>query len=400
MSFGIDNRDPGWWLPKSGKGSQGGYGLLGDAIRGLSDSQDSAARFSRDLYNAGGGVLGYLLGNKNLNRLGDNMLGGVRSATGRPRLGRPQARAVEDETDRRASSALRGQGRGKPSANISGTVRGQLEAPQQRDLAYFLSQAESMMGGGPDYSALRAALTNNAADVDARLSAMYRALENSVDADTEKIGGFYSEANDAVSKSAEQAANNIQQGYEAAQQSQNDELARLGIQDAAAQNTAAAGDQGFQMGQAARSGQVSQNLNTGLSANAKTFNTNMANAAGFEGAEARGFNQRNLASALGELSARESETSAQRRQAAMDMAIQMLQQDQESGQLSIDDRIALERLALDQRKFAADQGAASQASADDRQANARRVALSLIDAGKTTEEIQQILQEWAAAGLI
>lgn len=102
----------------------------------------------------------------------------------------------------------------------------------------FEQWAAGEMGGGggggrPDLSAYRAALTNQANQINAQIQAMYRALGEEAAANLGRIQNVYGGAQAGVGDVYGSATQNIQQAFGSAQQQAADQLARLGIEAAA-----------------------------------------------------------------------------------------------------------------------------------------------------------------------
>ena len=90
-------------------------------------------------------------------------------------------------------------------------------------------------GGRPDLSAYRAALTDQANQINAQIQAMYRALGDEAAANLGRIQDVYGGAQTGVGNIYGSATENIGQAYGSAQQQAADQMARLGIEAAAPQ---------------------------------------------------------------------------------------------------------------------------------------------------------------------
>lgn len=93
-------------------------------------------------------------------------------------------------------------------------------------------------GGGavrPDYSAYRAALTDQAQQLNAQIQAMYNQLAEQAGANVGRIQDIYSGATAGIEAGYGSAAENVAQAYQSAQQQAADQMARLGIEEAAGQ---------------------------------------------------------------------------------------------------------------------------------------------------------------------
>lgn len=166
-----------------------------------------------------------------------------------------------------------------------------------------------------DYNALRDNARQRAASSDAQLAAMYQQLQNQYQGDLPTVQGQFDSAIQSTGASADDAAKQIQQGYDSARAAQSAQLAALGIQDAAGNLAAmggnAAGDQAAQVGnvlqnKAANLGQ----LNTGR-ADATQYQNGLASSAALEGAQQRGSIQQQLNDLLAQYDTQESQQNAQ-----------------------------------------------------------------------------------------
>lgn len=97
----------------------------------------------------------------------------------------------------------------------------------------WLAQANALLGGGPDYNAYRAALTDQTAELNARIQAMYNQLAEQAGANQERIAGVYDTAQSGVGNVYDSATQNVADAYSSSQQQAADQLARLGIEAAA-----------------------------------------------------------------------------------------------------------------------------------------------------------------------
>jgi len=108
---------------------------------------------------------------------------------------------------------------------------------------YVPSPAEvlaAMTGGGggggmaaPDYSQYRQALTDQAQQVNAQIQAMYNALGEEAAANVGRIQDIYGGASTGIGDVYGSAIGNVGDAYSSAQQQAADQLARLGIEEAA-----------------------------------------------------------------------------------------------------------------------------------------------------------------------
>ena len=93
-----------------------------------------------------------------------------------------------------------------------------------------------MDGGGaarPDFSAYRAALTDQAAGLNAQIQAMYNALGEEAGANVGRIQDIYGGAEQGIGNVYDSAAGNVADAFSSSQQQAADQLARLGIEAAA-----------------------------------------------------------------------------------------------------------------------------------------------------------------------
>jgi hypothetical protein len=96
------------------------------------------------------------------------------------------------------------------------------------------------MGGGggggaarPDFSAYRAALTEQAQGLNAQIQAMYNALGEEAGANVGRIQDIYGGASAGIGDVYGSAMGNVGDAYSSAQQQAADQMARLGIEEAA-----------------------------------------------------------------------------------------------------------------------------------------------------------------------
>lgn len=99
-----------------------------------------------------------------------------------------------------------------------------------------IAQAIASTGAGlPDYSAYRAALTDQAQQLNAQIQAMYNQLAGQAGENVGRIQDIYGGATAGIEAGYGSAAENIAQAYQSAQQQAADQMARLGIEEAAGQ---------------------------------------------------------------------------------------------------------------------------------------------------------------------
>lgn len=299
------------------------------------------------------------------------------------------------DTDRRRSTRIRGR--------VTQTER---EAPVEessgKSLMDYIAEIESMMGGGADFGALRSQLEGKTAESDARLEAMYRSLGKSRDAAAPELAGTYDTAKSEIEKAAEQTAASISQGYQDAQNQRSEELAALGIEEAATrpEGERFAEDQGFARQIAAQGSQGSLNANASNKASSLAYNTDMRGVGDMQGVEARSALQSRLQDDLSEIAFQESAQRAQSRQSAISQAMQMMQADQaaQGDGLSAWQRAQLER---DYAEFQADQQSNGQRVSTEQQEARRRSWQGLLEQfDGDVQKANEVYQQMQAAGLI
>ena len=100
---------------------------------------------------------------------------------------------------------------------------------------YLLSRGIGGGSGGsrPNFTAYRAALTEQAQGLNAQIQAMYNALAQEAGANVGRIQDIYGGAQEGIGGVYDSATGNVQQAFGSAQQQAADQLARLGIEEAA-----------------------------------------------------------------------------------------------------------------------------------------------------------------------
>jgi len=101
---------------------------------------------------------------------------------------------------------------------------------------YLASQGVGRGGGGsagPNFGAYRAALTEQAQGLNSQIQAMYNALAQEAGANVGRIQDIYGGAQEGIGGVYDSASGNVQQAFGSAQQQAADQLARLGIEEAA-----------------------------------------------------------------------------------------------------------------------------------------------------------------------
>ena len=113
------------------------------------------------------------------------------------------------------------------------------ETQQMPSFDEYLASLGLLGGGGgavrPDYSAYRAALTDQAQQLNAQIQAMYNQLAGQAGENVGRIQDIYGGATAGIEAGYGSAAENIAQAYESAQQQAAEQMARLGIEEAAQQ---------------------------------------------------------------------------------------------------------------------------------------------------------------------
>jgi hypothetical protein len=111
------------------------------------------------------------------------------------------------------------------------------EQPQEPGMSR--EEYAALFGGGggggsrPDFSAYRAALTDQAAGLNAQIQAMYKALGEEAGANVGRIQDIYGGAEQGIGNVYDSAAGNVADAFSSSQQQAADQMARLGIEAAA-----------------------------------------------------------------------------------------------------------------------------------------------------------------------
>ena len=189
---------------------------------------------------------------------------------------------------------------------------------QQKSLADYLRAASELLGssggGGVNYDPQRSTARQRAAEVDARLEAMYRQLRGSIDADAPVLQKAYQTAIDSTAQNAATAQAQTQAASDNAQARNDQVLANLGIQQAAGNQIREGRDLGTQtagnIAAQASKGQAAGDRLVSNRATALQHNTNIGNAAGLEGNSQRAANQAKLNALLAEIDLKEQQDNA------------------------------------------------------------------------------------------
>ena len=107
------------------------------------------------------------------------------------------------------------------------------EDPFTAFMAQFANQPSGSNMAAPDYSQYRAALTDQAQQINSQIQAMYNALGDEAAANVGRISDIYGGASTGIGDVYESAAANTADAYGSSQQQAADQLARLGIEAAA-----------------------------------------------------------------------------------------------------------------------------------------------------------------------
>jgi len=132
-----------------------------------------------------------------------------------------------NSADLRGRAANQGTGSVTPSADT-------VEDPFSAFLAQFADQNNGGTGrAAPDYSAYRAALTDQAQQINAQIQAMYNQLGESAGENVARLEDIYGGAQTGIGDVYGSAAANTADAYGSSQQQAADQLERLGIEAAA-----------------------------------------------------------------------------------------------------------------------------------------------------------------------
>lgn len=191
----------------------------------------------------------------------------------------------------------------------------------------FLQQAMEQTGGAGSisYDPLRQDARRRGSEYDARLNAMYNQLANSIRDDGATIRENYRGAIDDTAARSATTQQQIQGASNVADDRNQQVLANLGIELAAANQIAQGRDLNTQtadaVADAAARGQIAADrLTTGMES-AATHNTNLAGAAGLEGNLQRARVQSELAALLAQYDMQEQEANRQAQQQALSQSM-------------------------------------------------------------------------------
>jgi len=272
------------------------------------------------------------------------------------------------------------------------------EGDPGKDFAAYLAQASGMLGGGSNWAGVEGNLRGRATENDAKLQAMYSALQNAIKADAPAIGGIFDSANDEVNKSAQQAVSGIQSGYQNARDAQTAQLAALGIGDAAGTLAADGGFAAQQQGDNTHTAEVNRQVSgdalTKRKATALNFNTGMAETAALGGVESRDALQRSLTDALTEMQMARAQEEQQRRQTIFQIASQLQGADQQGQSMDARQQQALAEFIADQQQRSFENTAKTQGSK-------RSMLLALLKQfGGDQQRANEAFDQYQALGLV
>lgn len=136
------------------------------------------------------------------------------------------------ETDRRGSGRLRGEAQRARREAQAGAVEEEMPTD-------YLAEAMALLGSGPDYGAYRASLEdmvlNPETGLSPRIQAMYNELAARAGENQQQVADIYGGASAGLGSVYDSAAANTAQAFSSAQQQAADQMARLGIEEAAGQ---------------------------------------------------------------------------------------------------------------------------------------------------------------------
>lgn len=218
------------------------------------------------------------------------------------------------------------------AANRMFSAQQQAAQPQPKTFADYLAMAQQYAGGGVDYSGMMNQERSNAADSTSRIAAMYKQLQGSYAADAPGIAKQYDAAGADTKQNGTEAAAGINEAYNGTRDAVSNQLAKLGIGDAAAvlasQGSNAANDQARALSGVASNSQGNQNNLVQHKASAQTYNTGIKEAAGLEGNLQQSVIQKQLNDALANLTLQQQQQAASQQQNAFTIAQQLQTTDQ------------------------------------------------------------------------
>jgi hypothetical protein len=123
--------------------------------------------------------------------------------------------------------------RGRAAERFGGSGESVSEPTMTREEYAALYGGGGGGGSRPDFSAYRAALTDQAAGLNAQIQAMYNALGEEAGANVGRIQDIYGGAEQGIGNVYDSAAGNVADAFSSSQQQAADQMARLGIEAAA-----------------------------------------------------------------------------------------------------------------------------------------------------------------------
>lgn len=189
-----------------------------------------------------------------------------------------------------------------------------------------LMESLGMVGGSDvNYDPLRQDAQSRGAEYDARLSAMYNQLQNSMRQDGTAIQGNYQEAVDQNAQRTTEAAQSVQGASDAAAERNLQQLQALGIGEAAGNIVAQGQDLNSDTARAVQDtqarGQLSGNNLVENQQSAGAHNANLVGAAGLEGNLQRARVQSELSSLLAQYDMEEQQARQQAQQSSLSQAM-------------------------------------------------------------------------------
>jgi hypothetical protein len=108
-----------------------------------------------------------------------------------------------------------------------------MDATPSRTIEELLALAAQYAPQGPDYGAVRQQLMSDTEALNAQLQAMYAAAADRAGENVSRLGDIYGGAQAGIGAAYDTGTGNIEDAYASAQQQAADQMARLGIEDAA-----------------------------------------------------------------------------------------------------------------------------------------------------------------------
>lgn len=196
----------------------------------------------------------------------------------------------------------------------------------QKALGFVKSQQS-----GVNYGALRSDLSNRASEGDSKIAEMYRQLQAAYQAEGPGIQKTFADSGQKMSESVDEGISNTTSGFEAARDAQSQQLAGLGIEEAATSGgmDEAAREQALAKSRLEELRAINAGQNQTNAQTAGTFNTELGQAAGLGSSFRRGQLASQLQQKLAELSVQEQRDKADLSQNALAMAMGLAQNQQE-----------------------------------------------------------------------